>query len=376
MSQSSDAHAGSPAQWTGRAVPFTLQPDDGFKFVDQHSARSPEYSMLPLFTAADAIHGKRAPVEWPAVDVIAGRSSLRKLLRWLNPSAGRKVYDFRIEVDLIGTKTILLSRWEHRSCEPPTGRIFGFAFEDAMTCPAPGCPSAGHHRAITYDMLYLKMIVQFVVDACLPMDAGPATATKTGGTDNKEYSTKKTATSLGDLADALSSLNLPSSTPATTAQQPVINIVRAGTQVPQEALLEVVSRSVHYVNQLDWNELYPQLVLSQTPALRLGVHDRGTFTELREWQVDGPSSGPSSGSASDSGAPALSAERKETAVQIVRLARVLEDLQELAIARGPGPAGSFSLVCEGGKLRAYGRSNNRETRLPPDVMARFVGGEA
>ncbi|KAI0255088.1 hypothetical protein BJV78DRAFT_1120388 [Lactifluus subvellereus] len=375
MSQSPDTYAGSPAQWTGRAVPFTLQPDDGSKFVDQNSARSPEYPMLPLFTAADAIHGKRAPVEWPAVDVITDRNALRKLLRWLNPSAGREVCDFRVDVDLIGTKTILLSRWENRTYEPPTGRIFGSAFEDAMTCPAPGCPSCfGHHRAITYDMLDLKMIVRFEVDACLPMDAGPATATKTGGTANEKHSTKKAAASVDDLTDALGSMNLLSSAPATTTQQPAINIVRAGMQVPQEALLEVVSRSVRYVDQLDWNELYPQLVLSQTPALRLGVHDRGTFTELREWQVDGPGSGPSS--SSNSGAPDLSAERKETAVQIVRLARVLEDVQELAIARGPGPTGSFSLVCMDGELRAYGRSNNRKTRLPPDVMARFVGGEA
>jgi hypothetical protein len=150
MSQSSDTRAGSPAHWTERDVPFTLRPDDGFEFVDKHSEGSPEYPMLPLFAAADAIHGRNAPVEWPAVDVITGRNSLRKLMRWLNSSVRKKVKDFRIDVDLIGTKTILLSRWENQTCEPPTGRIFGFAFEDAMTWPAPGCPSSDHHRVITY----------------------------------------------------------------------------------------------------------------------------------------------------------------------------------------------------------------------------------
>jgi hypothetical protein len=146
---------------------------------------------------------------------------------------------------------------------------------------------------------------------------------------------------------------------------PALNIVHAGTQVPQESLLEVASRSKYYIDQLDWNELYPQLVLSQTPGLRLGVHERGTFTEMREMQVDGDGgvgAGPS---------PALEAQKRETAAQFARLARVLEDVQELAIGRGPGPTHSFSLVCEGGELRAYARKGIRRSCLPPDVRARF-----
>jgi hypothetical protein len=67
----------------------------------------------------------------------------------------------------------------------------------------------------------------------------------------------------------------------------------------------------------------------------------------------------------------LSAQRRETAVQIVRLAKVLQDVQKLAIARGPGPAGSFSLVCEDGKLRVYAHKGDGDGKsltgscLPP-----------
>jgi hypothetical protein len=163
-----------------------------------------------------------------------------------------------------------------------------------------------------------------------------------------------------------------------------ISIVRAGTQVPQESLVEITSRSAYFVDQLDWNELYPQLVLSQTPNLRLGVHERGTFTEIREWQVPGTGTGAGvsaninfnadSNAASpgaDTGAlPALTTPRREMAAQLVRLARVLEDIQELAISRGPGPEGSFSLVYEYGELRAYGRVGAKSC-LPLDVKARF-----
>jgi len=113
----------------------------------------------------------------------------------------------------------------------------------------------------------------------------------------------------------------------------------------------MISRSVFYLYQLDWNELYPQLVLSQTPSLRLGVHQRGEFIELREWQLDGH------GAQVDAGTPRhqswaqkgadvldLSVQRQETEVQIVRLAKVLQDVQMVAVARGSGAAGSFSLV--------------------------------
>jgi hypothetical protein len=208
----------------------------------------------------------------------------------------------------------------------------------------------------------MKMIVRFEVDACLPTDAGQAKTTKTSGISDTKRSSTQTA-NVDDLLKGFGSLKLSS---ATTKEPPTINVVRAGTQVPQDALLEVTSRSANYVDQLDWNELLPQLVLSQTPAVRLGVHQRGTFTNLREWQVDG---------SADSNVPGLSVQRKETAVQIVRLAAVLKRVQQLAIARGPGPAGSFSLMCESGVLRVYGR-NDKKGCLPRDVMARFSRDKA
>jgi hypothetical protein len=219
-------------------------------------------------------------------------------------------------------------------------------------------------------MLDMKMIVRFEVDACVSTETSD---------DTKPSAKDAPAPAVDDLADALGGMNLSSA--ASTSPPPLINILRAGTQVPQDALLEVASRSAYYVNQLDWNELYPQLALSQTPALRLGVHERGKFTELREWQVIGAGAGAGAGGASagagaGAGAPPdLTAERRETAAQIVRLARVLEDVQELAISRGPGPAGSFSLVCEGGALHVYGRNGARSC-LPLDVRARFSSAGA
>jgi hypothetical protein len=237
-------------------------------------------------------------------------------------------------------------------------------------------------------MLDIKMVVRFEVDACLPPtdDDGSSNAAKSGATSDVKCPEKKAPTeaSVDDLADVLGGINLSSSSSApasTTKETTSINVVRGGTQVPQDTLVEVTSRSTYFVDQLDWNEQYPQLALSQTPVLFLGIHERGTFKELRGWRVDDDDDGDGSpgagtGTDSDSGAiPDLLEQRKETAVQLVQLARVLEDLQELAISRGPGPAGGFTLVCEGGKLCVYGRNNHGKDRLPPDVIARFVEGD-
>ncbi|KAI9443011.1 hypothetical protein H4582DRAFT_1151111 [Lactarius indigo] len=365
---------GSPAIWTGRAVPFTLQPDDGYVYFDQKNAQLAQYPMLPLFTAADAIHDQEVapPVDWPSVDVVADRNGLRKLLRWLDPSPGRAVRDFRIDVELVGTKTLVLRRWESPTGWGHTNRSYGHAFQAEMTRAAPDCPSSGHYRVVAYDMFNMKMIVRFGVDACLP---SPDSSIATTSIDDS------------NLADAPSSViaqQTPTST--TTTVSPAIDIVRAGMQVPQDALVEVVSRSVYYLDQLDWNELYPQMALSQTPMLRLGVHERGEFTELREWQLEGPGTRvvgtettPQLGTQRGADVQDLSAQRQETAVQFVRLANLLQDVQKLAIARGPGPAGGFSLVCEDGKLCIYARKMDGDgdgkslpgSCLPPEVAARF-----
>ena len=238
------------------------------------------------------------------------------------------------------------------------------------------------------DMVDMKIVVRFEVDACLPTETSTATVTKTRTSDTKRPGRKSPELTLDELADALGGMDLrtpsraptsPTTTSSSSSSPPppppssssstALKILRAGTQVPQESLLEVASRSKYYIDQLDWNELYPQLAISKTPGLRLGVHERGTFTEMRELQVDGDHGvGAARGAG---GPPALEAQKRETAAQLVRLARLLEDVQEIAIGRGPGPMGSFSLVCEGGVLRAYARKSMKRSCLPPDVRDRF-----
>ena len=89
-------NAGSPAVWTGRSVPFTLQPDTDTHFIDQNGACMSQHPMLPLFVAANAIHNNnKAPVDWPSVDVIADRRGLRNLPTLAQPVGGKRSARFR-----------------------------------------------------------------------------------------------------------------------------------------------------------------------------------------------------------------------------------------------------------------------------------------
>ena len=151
---------------------------------------------------------------------------------------------------------------------------------------------------------------------------------------------------------------------STSTRSPAVNIVRAGTQVPQDALVEMISLSVFYFDKLDWNERYPQLALSRRPSLRQGVHEQGEFTKLREWQLHGHCARVGTGMPRRRSWPqegpdllGLSVQRQENGSAVCAAHKGAPGCAEHAIARGPGSANSFSLVCEKCKLRVYVRKN-------------------
>lgn len=91
----------------------------------------------PLLALVAAVRHERGP-EYPlkSVDIITARNSLRRLLRWIR-SGGRRSgsFEFRIDVDIVGRRTMLLSRRELRDSEPHVRRAHGhgLAFERAAT---------------------------------------------------------------------------------------------------------------------------------------------------------------------------------------------------------------------------------------------------
>ncbi|EIM83177.1 uncharacterized protein STEHIDRAFT_62871, partial [Stereum hirsutum FP-91666 SS1] len=171
---------GTPRRWVDKPLPITLKADDVATFVDSNGHRAPSAPLLPLFLAVDATMNTSASasatststqVEWPSIDVITDRNGLRKLLGWTTGSSRRK--EWRIDMQLVGTKTVLFNRREPSTAVAPMpgGATFGHAFEMKMTKPQAkgvGRELDGHHRIVRYDFGGLCMVVRFEVDAFIP----------------------------------------------------------------------------------------------------------------------------------------------------------------------------------------------------------------
>ncbi|TFY81636.1 hypothetical protein EWM64_g2373, partial [Hericium alpestre] len=238
--------------------------------------------------AVDAV-GKQ--VDWFAIDFVTDRNNLRKLLRWTRGGTGQS-HDFRIDMELAGERTVLLNIFGAHKTYSGIGTGYGFSFEHETTVPVPGCEdSIGHCRIVKYDFFGLNMMVRFEVDACLPSDEG--------------------ATELDNLANSLATLDVASETASTGG----IHIIRAGSEVPQQSLIELktTKRSKHVI----WSEVFPQLHLSQTPWFYVGFHENGTSSEVRITSI-----------------LEMEEQRKNAEAQLRKLGQTLEMIQELAIAHG------------------------------------------
>lgn len=141
----------------GKPLPLTVALDHGYDFIDQNGHRMGSRTLFPLIRAVQDVESQfetdeEEKFDWSSVDFVTDRNGLRKLLRWINAVPGDPPRDFRIDMELAGSKTVLLNRWEQiMKEEPGTRRSYGFNFEEAMTIPGPGCESAtGYHRVIAY----------------------------------------------------------------------------------------------------------------------------------------------------------------------------------------------------------------------------------
>lgn len=114
-------------------------------------------TFFPLIQAVQDVESQSKTEEkdrfdWSSVDFVTDRNGLRKLLRWIDSTSGDPPKDFRIDMQLAGSKTVLMNRWEEITrVQPGTRRSYGFNFEETMTVPSPECErGTGYHRIITY----------------------------------------------------------------------------------------------------------------------------------------------------------------------------------------------------------------------------------
>jgi hypothetical protein len=139
---------GSPNVWVDPTLPLQVSPDKAIHIRDNNNHILTGQPLLPLLAAVDQ-QQIFSSEDWKTVDFVTDRNGLRKLLRWVMKASGR---DFRINTQLVGSKTVVLNRWETSTTERMRGNSFGFNFEKATTRPMPPATdrSAWHHRVVTY----------------------------------------------------------------------------------------------------------------------------------------------------------------------------------------------------------------------------------
>jgi hypothetical protein len=297
-------------------------------FIDQNSYRaSTKFSPLaPIFVAVDTF--QKGKFDFSDLDLITDRNNLRKLLRWID---GRQsAEDFRIDIEL-AENTVLFTRCDPNDAEIITGfRGFGHNYEKDATRLPRGCEKAtGYHRINQQNFGGLKVLLRFEVDAC----------------------TQPAHPDADDLADAFSNFGVQSSSENATLSLPGLTVIRTSPYalVPQSHLIEMKTRVSH--KELDWNDTYPQLYISQTTHLYLAKHTKGTFAAPQKYALSGMKDHASSAQAS-----------------MGKLKALLEEV--LDVVRTTEPSIKLALISKAGKLELYKR---KEGTGRPSVGKEILG---
>lgn len=175
------------------------------------------------------------------------------------------------------------------------------------------------------------MLVGFEVDACLPPES----------------------TSVDDVTAQSSGLAVTSSPSSKSEDVNGIRIIQSGRLVPQSSLLEIKTKSAFYFQGIDWNNYLPQLVISQTPNLVLGLHTRGTFGEVVHKRTDDAD---------------VSAEQRKLEGRLSLLRMLLGSI--IALTKSYGKEKRFALVYRDQKLRLYEKKVPLSC-LPEEWLSRF-----
>lgn len=113
-------------------------------YADENAFHMKSFILLPLIMAVQELD---PGFGWPDVDFVANRACLREMLKWVEGKTDK----WRIDTQLAGEKTILLSNRPRFVSGVDDPGNYGAYFEDQSTEPAPGLEdTSGHYRVVSY----------------------------------------------------------------------------------------------------------------------------------------------------------------------------------------------------------------------------------
>lgn len=302
---------GNPAMWKEPELPLQLDPDSGNSFIDQNTARLPLNPLEPMLRAISVTQkqlGNDFNLADESIDVVTDRNNLRKLMRFITfngpnrdprPGSNRP---FRIDVQLAPNgRTLVLTRRDEKTIDDSTRfKGYGHNFEKNTTEHiAPflatnhtrtlisRLESTGYHRITCFNLSGLRLLVRYEVDAMISAPPVNTSADDAGSEDELDDLSKALAqTSLTNTPTAKPGPKPFFKKPATIVELPGSELrhVIHGELVPQAQVLEL--RTLKSVFEVTWTDLYPQLLLSQTPTVKVAKQLDGRIDSIQTYTED------------------------------------------------------------------------------------------
>ena len=263
-------------------MPPSLEQDSGNYFRDPNAARWPKYPMEPAIRAVFVLRPSFLATE---TDVVGCGNTMGNILRFVEPSDRSFVFG----IEIIGGTAFLL-----RMGNSPTELIpdvwgYGHTYPEAYTSWDKGLKdSVSHQRIVQYRIGGLRCLLRFESDGYIKEKASP-------GRDESKAQDKLSRLSKEAEMSALlveaESMFVSESAPA-PVKGTVLQVELAGKEVPQSAIFDIKTRSIR--KEINMEEIYPRLWLSQIPNFIVAYHRSGKFEEpqhqelqsdLKEWET-------------------------------------------------------------------------------------------
>ncbi|KAG5972506.1 hypothetical protein E4U58_006508 [Claviceps cyperi] len=244
---------GSPPLWSPPIIDHRLPKDIGLYYVTENAARLPGSPVAPLFAA---LFTTNPFFDVRPIDIISDRNFIRRLLCFVNPGLDGDAFTMKLE--LVGN-TLLLGRHETavtRHIAPNSYGGYGYEFEKAyMTKQIAG--STSHYSIISYRFCGLNMMIRYQTDGFTSMKRGTDVHRK-GFLDQFIHPRDRTE-------------------PTADISLKKVKVLKKGKTIPLESIVEIMTCA--QVRLLEFDDIAPQLWISQTPKLVRAYHQRGLFSK-------------------------------------------------------------------------------------------------
>ncbi|KAG6101925.1 hypothetical protein E4U30_000702 [Claviceps sp. LM220 group G6] len=247
---------GSPRFWSPPDIDVRLPKDSGLYYVTENAARLPGSPVAPLFAA---LFTTNPSFDVRPLDIISDRNFIRRLLWFVNPgSDGDAAEPFTMKLELVGN-TLLFGRHETavtRQIAPNRYHGYGYEFEKAYTTKQIA-DSTSHYSIISYRFCGLNMMIRCQTDGFASMKRG--TDVSCGGFLDRFIPPRERAEPTADIS------------------LKEVKVMKKGKTIPLESIVEIMTCTK--LRSLEFDDIAPQLWMSQTPKLVRAYHSGGLFSK-------------------------------------------------------------------------------------------------